>query len=268
MTIRKDGRRRSVEMSLELPGSPEEVFRVFATGAGYSAWFTPTTIEERVGGKVAFDLGGGVVPPGVVKAWEPPRHVSYEESDWSGDAPPITTDVFVEAKSGGVCVVRMVHSLFTERDDWDEELEGMEAGWTGFFGVLRTYLTHFAGQPSALLRASGVFAGEAADGWAPLVQGLGLEGAKAGDAVETAAGAPRLAGVVEDAYDGGRIRAMRLRLSEPGPGVALIGAWAWDRRGHAAASLYFYGAEATATAAREGPAWYAWMAERFSTSGS
>ena len=28
---------------------------------------------------------------------------------------------------------RLAHSLFTERDDWDDELESLETGWPGFF---------------------------------------------------------------------------------------------------------------------------------------
>ena len=32
----------------------------------------------------------------------------------------------VTSRSGDRCVVRMVHSLFTEKDDWDDELESFE----------------------------------------------------------------------------------------------------------------------------------------------
>src|SRR5262249_32168804 len=48
------------------------------------------------------------------------------------DAPP---------RGGGICVVRVVHSLFASTDDWDNQLEGTESGWPGFFRILRIY-TH------------------------------------------------------------------------------------------------------------------------------
>ncbi|HJU40794.1 MAG TPA: hypothetical protein VJ724_14585, partial [Tahibacter sp.] len=59
MPIKKDesGTSRRVEMDLVVPGTPEEVWQALATGPGYTAWFTPTRIDERVGGTVYFDLG-------------------------------------------------------------------------------------------------------------------------------------------------------------------------------------------------------------------
>jgi hypothetical protein len=45
-----------------------------------------------------------------------------------------------EARSGGTCVVRVVHSLTTSSDAWDEQLEGFESGWPRFFRLLGLYL--------------------------------------------------------------------------------------------------------------------------------
>jgi hypothetical protein len=60
----------------------------------------------------------------------------------------------------------MVHSLFSERDDWDDELESFETGWPGFFEVLRVYLKHFAGKPAATVHAMASDAGGEAQAWA------------------------------------------------------------------------------------------------------
>ena len=68
----------------------------------------------------------------------------------------------MEAKAGGTCIVRVVHSLFTSRDDWDNQLEGTEHGWPGFFRTLRIYLTHFRGQRSAIMPPSAAKTGSAA----------------------------------------------------------------------------------------------------------
>ena len=53
MPVKKDPNgRRYVEAEVEVPGTPEEVWRAIATGPGISSWFVPTQVEERVGGKV------------------------------------------------------------------------------------------------------------------------------------------------------------------------------------------------------------------------
>ena len=158
MPLKKDDSgRRWVEMEFLVPGTPEQVWHAIATGPGMSAWFTPTKVDEHVGGAIAFDFGdencGEDTSSGKVTAWDPPVRFGYEEYGWSGDAPPVATEVTVTSRSGDRCVVRMVHSLFTEKDDWDDELESFETGWPGFFEVLKVYLKNFAGKPAALLHA-------------------------------------------------------------------------------------------------------------------
>jgi hypothetical protein len=63
---------RSVEVAIDVPGTPKEVWRAIATGPGFTAWFVPTRIEERGGGAVAFEMAPGMESKGIVKVWEPP----------------------------------------------------------------------------------------------------------------------------------------------------------------------------------------------------
>lgn len=265
MPLKKDpSGRRAVEMELELPGTPEQVWRAMATGPGYTAWFVPAQVEERVGGSIRFEFGPGMTSEGRVTVWEPPFRFGYEEFAWSGEAPPLATEIIVEARAGGTCLVRMVHSLFTDRDDWDDEIAGFESGWPGFFAVLRIYMSHFAGQPAVGIRPTGQFR-EGLDGaWGALVDRLGLGEPRLGASCRaTGDGAPRLAGVVEDLHRTGHDRAVTLRLSDPAPGVALIGVYPFGDHINVAASLYFYGEQAQAAADREGPAWDGWMNRHF-----
>ena len=52
MSIKKESSgRRSVQVEVEVPGTPEEVWKAISTGPGISAWFVPTKVEERLGGK-------------------------------------------------------------------------------------------------------------------------------------------------------------------------------------------------------------------------
>ena len=56
MPVKKDDSgRRWVEMEFLVPGTPEQVWQAIATGPGMSAWFTPTIVDERVGGAITFD---------------------------------------------------------------------------------------------------------------------------------------------------------------------------------------------------------------------
>ena len=61
MTVRHDDSVpvRSVESSIEVPGTPEQVWEAIATGPGFTAWFCPARIEEHEGGVAAFEVAPG-----------------------------------------------------------------------------------------------------------------------------------------------------------------------------------------------------------------
>lgn len=65
-------------------------------------------------------------------------------------SPPIATEWNIEARGGGLCAIHVVHSLFASTDEWDNQLEGAKSGWAGSLNILRTYLAHVRGQPSAI----------------------------------------------------------------------------------------------------------------------
>src|SRR5262245_59312593 len=140
MPVKKDPTgRRSVEAEVEVPGSPEEVWKAIATGPGISSWFVPSTVEERVGGAATASFGPGMDSVGTIKTWDPPHRYAIETVEGPG---AIATEWIVEARSGGTCVVRVVHSWFASTDEWDNQFEGHTYGWQAFFRNLRLYLTH------------------------------------------------------------------------------------------------------------------------------
>src|SRR5687768_16935617 len=146
MSVKKEASgRRSVQVEVEVPGTPEEVWRAISTGPGVSSWFVPTQMEERLGGKIQMNFGPGMDSIATITSWEPPVRFAAESHYLGENAPAIATEWIVEARSGGVCIVRVVHSLFAETADWDGELEGTEGGWPVYFRVLRLYLTRFQG---------------------------------------------------------------------------------------------------------------------------
>ncbi|MGE2722633.1 SRPBCC family protein [Mycolicibacterium celeriflavum] len=260
---RDDSGRREVAVEVLVPGTPEQVWHAIATGPGMGAWFTTTSVEEHVGGAINFDFGGencGTdVSRGKVTAWDPPHRFAYEEYDWSGDAPPLATEVTVTSRSGDRCVIRMVHSLFTDRDDWDDELESFESGWPGAFEVLKIYLAEFAGLPASTVRVMAVHEGDEAQAWARLTGALNLSGANVGERRESPAEAPRLAGVVERVHQDNRVRDLMMRIDEPAQGIATLGTCTVAGQASAMASIFFYGDEAERVAAAEQDKWSSWL---------
>jgi len=263
MSVKKEASgRRSVQVEVEVPGTPEEVWRAIATGPGVSSWFVPTEFEDGDGGPVAvkMNFGPGMLSRSPVTQWDPPRMFAAQGEGWGG-SPPIATEWSVEARAGGVCLVRVVNSLFSSTDDWDNQLEATELGWPGFFRTLRIYLTHFRGQRSALSQFVAPVAATEAQAWDALTTALGVTGLSVGQHWTAPAGVPALSGVGEyisqSPYDA------LLRLDKPGPGVAALGTFNCGEHSMVALSFYHYGDQAAATAAREAPLWQAWIQERF-----
>jgi uncharacterized protein YndB with AHSA1/START domain len=264
MSVKKEASgRRSVQVEIEVPGTPEEVWQAIATGPGISSWFVPAEFDVRDGTPVAVTLsfGPGMDSRSAVTAWEPPRRWAAQGEGWGG-SPPIADEWSVEARAGGVCVVRIVHSLFAETDDWDSQLEGTESGWPGFFRILRIYLTHFRGQRSATMQWIAPAPGSVGDAWQTLTAALGLKGMTVGQRWTAPEGVPAVSGVVE--HVGEHPGNALVRLDTPGPGVAALGAV--DFGGSMVTlSFYLYGDDAAATAAHETPRWQTWIDDRFPT---
>src|SRR5262245_26841549 len=118
MSVKKEpSGKRSVQVEVEVQGTPEEVWRAISTGPGISSWFVPTKMEEKLGGKIICHFGPGMDSSATITSWQPPVRFTAEDK-WLGENGPVfATEWFVEARSGGVCVVRVVHSLFAETDD-------------------------------------------------------------------------------------------------------------------------------------------------------
>jgi uncharacterized protein YndB with AHSA1/START domain len=264
MPIKKDGTgKRWVEMEVLVPGTPEEVWRTMATGDGNAAWFTKATIEERVGGKLEFDFGPGMNSPGEVTIWEPPHRFGYVERDWNKDAPPVATEIVITSRSGGQCLVRMVHSLFTSSDDWDDQMEGFERGWPAFFEVLRIYLGHFAGKKAAYAQAMSPTKGDQLAAWSRLMDDLGLAGLNAGERRTTSGLPETVSGIVEGVYQDTRKRHAILRLDAPMAGVAILGTYGLGDSVNVSVILYFYGDAAEEQAAASQGLWRDWLVKTF-----
>ncbi len=260
MSVKKEASgRRSVQVEVEVPGTPEQVWAAIATGPGISTWFVPTEVDGRVGGKIACDSGGGMVSSASITEWDPPRRLLANDPTWLQGGPPVATEWTVEARAGGTCIVRVVHSMFASTDDWDGQLEGTETGWPSFFRVLRFYLTHHRGQRSTSIQAMAMGSGSFDAMWATLTRALGVPAPKPGQKLEVRAeGAAPLAGVIERVDHVGHGHGLDVRLSGPAPGVLLTGAHDCGGMLMATLQVYFFGDRAEA-AARDRAKWQAWL---------
>lgn len=266
MPVNKDDSgRRWVQAEVEVPGTPEEVWQAIATGPGISSWFVPTALDEREGGAITANFGPGMDSASTITTWDPPRRFAADSQDLGPDAPATATEWIVEARAGGTCVLRVVHSWFASSDDWDEQYEGFEHGWPAFFRILRLYLTHFRGQPGAAFQLMGAAPELAADAWAALTDALGLAGATMGQRVQTDDGAPPLAGLVENVGPSEHPELL-LRLDEPTTGIAHLFALPMGGQVYLPIRLYLYGDQAPAAVARAEPAWQAWLHTHFPSS--
>lgn len=272
MPIKHDGTgKRWVEMELLLPGTPEQIWHALATGPGNTGWFVRAEIEPQVGGKLEFDFGHGATSTGEVTEWQPPLRFAYVEREWAEGAPPCATEITVTARSGDVCVMRMVHSLFTTSEQWDDEIEGFERGWVAFFEILRCYLAHFVGRPAGSFMRMGPALADAQASWQRLLQQTGLENASVGERRSATRGPEPWSGVVEAVHQDREKRYVLLRLDAPQDGILLVGTYDKGATSHAAAApkttvsvcRYIYGDDAQARANEADARWEAWMTETF-----
>ncbi|MHC5113093.1 MAG: SRPBCC family protein [Planctomycetota bacterium] len=269
MPVNKDSSgRRSVQVEVEVSATPEQAWEAVATAAGISSWFVPTTSENDENGvpvKIINSFGPGMDSVSTVTDWNPPHSLSAESHDFGPDGPPIATEWIVEAREGGTCIVRVVHSLFASTDDWDKQMEGWESGWPAFFRLLRLYLAHFTGEPCAAFQLMGFSSSPPDATWRTLCDGLGLEAVAVGERVESSGAAPRMAGTVECVGEGGGAHAeeLMLRLDDPAPGIAHLFAMKMGGQVVVSIRFYLYGSAAAAAVARDESSWQAWIGETF-----
>ncbi|MBR0665425.1 SRPBCC domain-containing protein [Roseomonas hellenica] len=265
MPVKKEpSGRRSVQAETEVPGSPEQVWQAIASGPGISSWFVPTRLDGRVGGTTASEFGPGMESAATIMAWEPPMRFVAESEGGPGPG-KVATEWTVEAKAGGTCTVRVVHSWFASTDDWDDQFEGHSHGWLSFFQILRLYLQHFDGEPSALVQLLAMSAEAQEKAWDALVRPLGLAAAKTGETVTTSAGPPALRGVVE-VVNPPQWPGLILRLDQPAPAIAHL--FTMPMAGQVLLSVRFYLYGAAADRAEDiRHAWQDWLDHAFPPAG-
>jgi uncharacterized protein YndB with AHSA1/START domain len=249
---------RSIELEVEVNGTPEEVWRAIATGPGISSWYVPHEVDEREGGAAVASFGDApeMQIPGRVAAWDPPRRIVFTGHDDGG----LAFEWLVEAKDGGSCIVRLVNSGFGEGGEWDDQYDGMTEGWQLFLFNLQLHCRHFLGQEAVSMLPMGSTPQPRAEAWSALCADLGLPEAPAvGDRVEADAGdGLGLAGTVVKTSPS----AVALLLDAPAPGTAFVAVEPGGEGCGVSIWSYLYGPDAPATIERDKPRWQTWLTTR------
>ena len=257
-----DNGRRFVQVEVEVPGSPEQVWQAIATGPGISSWFVPTEVEEREGGIFKANFGPGMESESTITKWDPPRSFSKDGDGMDPEAPPVATEWTVEAKSGDTCVVRVVHSWFASTDEWDGQWESVEQGWIAFFNILRLGLEHFPGQPSAAFDVAGMASGSESEVWAALTSPLGLTEPTEGKEVHSVTENIALSGTIKIIGHGSE-EFILILTQKPGPGIFHISAMPMGEQSYVSARFYGFGDSAAEAVSRAQPARTQWFTESF-----
>ncbi|MDH3754371.1 MAG: SRPBCC domain-containing protein [Acidimicrobiia bacterium] len=250
---------RRIELEVEVPGTPEEVWRAIATGPGISSWYVPHTVDEREGGAATASFGPGpeMQIVGRVAAWEPPHRVLFDGGD---GVEGLAFEWSVEARDSGTCVVRLANTGFGSGEDWDAQYDGMAEGWLLFLLNLRLHLEHFGGQAATAVLPTAMWAGPRDTTWTTLTDALGISPAAAvGERIEVSApDAPAMAGTVVDVAPWRLV----LLLDRPAPGTAFVAVEGNGEQVSVSIWSYLYGTDGAAAAERDEPLWWHWLNER------
>lgn len=246
----------SIELEIDVPGTPEDVWRAIATGPGITSWYVPHEVDERQGGAATARFGPGpdMEVPGRVAAWEPPRRIVFDGGDGVGG---LAFEWLVEAREGGTCIVRLVNSGFGNGDGWDDQYDAMTEGWKMFLSNLRLHLTHFPGLAATTSMPGATWSGTSEAAWARLCRELGIPAEPSvGDRLDArVADGPALGGTIADVATS-RITVL---LDDPAPGTALIAAEAMGDVTQVSVWSYLYGADAGVVVDRDEPRWQSWL---------
>ena len=250
---------RRIELEVEVPGTPEEIWRAIATGPGISSWYVPHTVDEREWGAMTASFGPEpeLQVEGRVAAWEPPHRVVFDGGE---GVEGLAFEWLVDARDGGTCVVRLVNTGFGSGEDWDAQYDGMAEGWLLFLLNLRLHLEHFPGQTAKAVLPSATWAAPRDKAWATLTDALGIPpGVAVGERVETIApDAPILAGTVADVAPW----RLALLLDKPSPGTAFLAVEGNGERVKVSIWSYLYGKAGAAAAERDETLWRQWLTVR------
>lgn len=178
---------RPTELSIDVEGPIDVVWRALTTGEGLEAWYvTKAAVEPRLGGRATVWWGAGPSGTTEIDVWEPPTRVRFKYLPEGGmeidkTLPGVGSEEWILDHEAGTTRVRLIHSLPDPGvDDWDEYFGDLRRGWTLFMWTMKHYVEVAKRAP----RTTDLVTPPVADpqqAYTSLAKLLGLETLAAGD---------------------------------------------------------------------------------------
>jgi len=150
---------RTIELTIDIDATLEEVWHALATGDGIARWFAPhAAVTPGEGGSVSVGWDPKEMWETPITVWEPRRRLqtASEMPSKDGRMVRLAVDYYLEVQGGRVRV-RLVHSGFDD-GSWDDYIDGLDAGWSYFLLNLKHALERHRGverlQQSARFRTT------------------------------------------------------------------------------------------------------------------
>lgn len=145
---------RTLDLTIDIEATLDEVWRALATSEGIARWFAPyATVTPGEGGSISIGWDPNEMWEQPITVWEPQQRLQT-----AGDMPKadgtmvrLAVDYYVEAR-GDTVRVRLVHSGFDD-DSWDGYIDGLDAGWSFFLFNMKHALERHRGIDRAQLFA-------------------------------------------------------------------------------------------------------------------
>jgi uncharacterized protein YndB with AHSA1/START domain len=146
---------RTVDLSIDIDATLEEVWAALTTGEGIARWFGPyAAVTPGEGGSVSVGWDPNEMWDTPITVWEPMKRMQTvsEMPTKDGGVVRLAVDYYVEVHGGRVRV-RLVHSGFDDSASWDDYIDGLDAGWAFFLFNLKHALERHRDVPRQQLSA-------------------------------------------------------------------------------------------------------------------
>jgi len=145
---------RTIELTIDIDATLEEVWQALTTGDGIARWFAPhAAVTPGEGGTVSVGWDPKEMWAQPITVWEPQRRMQTASEMPSADGRMVrlAVDYYLEVHEGRVRV-RLVHSGFDD-SSWDDYIDGLDAGWSYFMFNLKHALERHRGFDRSQLSA-------------------------------------------------------------------------------------------------------------------
>ncbi len=151
--------KRSVEVVLDIGGSPAEVWKALTDPEELTRWFPlQAQVRPGLGGETSWQWDGHWTWVSAIERWEPgvaltlvnrdqrPFDVEGRPLPEGATSPATLTMEFTLETLEGKTRLRLVHSGFGRGAAWDDEFEGVSVGWQYELRSLKFYLERHRGR--------------------------------------------------------------------------------------------------------------------------